>query len=285
MAEDRILLDVRTLDGRIVSADTFQRETPAQWERWNDYGIGMLLAGKSQLRQAQEAFRQVEQLGRFDGPLNLARAQFAEGDLESATAALARAAEMEPAPPAWTMAWLSGEVSRQQGFLQDAEQSFRSVLEDDTIERRERGFDFSLDIRVRNSLALTLLDLAAVAETRGQDGRHSELLQQAEQEFLRVLKVDSEDVTAHANLAAIYRRLGDPDKAAYHAELQIRYKADDNAADTAQPLARRKYPAADHAAEPLTIYPLQRPGAPGPADELQATNRSLNPPPKSEEVR
>ena len=41
----------------------------------------MLLMGNSQLRQAAAAFREVEKLGRFDGPLNLARVMFAEGEL------------------------------------------------------------------------------------------------------------------------------------------------------------------------------------------------------------
>jgi hypothetical protein len=32
-------------------------------------------------------------------------------------------------------------------------------------------------------------------------------------------------------------------------------------------LAREKYPAANHAAEAVVIYPLQRPGAPGMPDQ------------------
>jgi tetratricopeptide (TPR) repeat protein len=154
-------------------------------------------------------------------------------------------------------------VSRQQGFLEDAEKSFRSVLEDDTQERRERGFDFSLDFRVRNSLGLTLLDLSDIAEARGQEDRGSRLLRQAEEQFQKSLEVDSEDVTAHANLALIYRRIGQQEKAGYHEQMQLRYKMDDNAGDVARPIARRKYPAADHAAESLVIYWLQREGAPG----------------------
>ena len=42
------------------------------WERWNDYGIGLLLEGttgseKGELRQAADAFAEVERLGRPDG--------------------------------------------------------------------------------------------------------------------------------------------------------------------------------------------------------------------------
>ncbi|QDV27684.1 multiheme c-type cytochrome [Aureliella helgolandensis] len=257
MAEDTVVFDVKQADGSVAMADRAQRKTPELWQRWNDYGIGMLLAGKSQLRQAGDAFREVEKLGRFDGPLNLARVQFSEGDLDGATASLARSANMEPAPPAWTLAWLSGEVNRQQGFLEQAEQNFRSVLEDDTAERRERKFDFSLDHRVRNSLGLTLIDLAEIAEIRGETERRDALLQQAEKEFLQVLQVDSEDVSAHANLATLYRRTGDEQRASQHGELQLKYKMDDNAADVAKPIARRQYPAADHAAEPLVIYSLK----------------------------
>jgi hypothetical protein len=49
-----------------------------EWQRWNDYGIGLLLEGdkgseKGELIQAAEAFGHVERLGRPDGPLNLAR--------------------------------------------------------------------------------------------------------------------------------------------------------------------------------------------------------------------
>ena len=166
-------------------------------------------------------------------------------------------------PPAWTLAWLSGEVSRQQGYLKDAEASFRSVLEDQTAERRERGFDFSLDYRIRNALGRTLVDLADVAYDREQTEEGDRLWGEAEKEFLRVLETDSENLAAHGNLARIYSRNENVEKADYHREMQLRYKPDDNAADVARPAARRRYPAADHAAESLVIYWLHRKGAPG----------------------
>ena len=264
MAQDTVVFEIRKQNGELIAVDRAKlakREPPIVWQRWNDYGIGMLLMGNSQLRQAAGAFREVEKLGRYDGPLNLARVMFAEGDLDGATVALGRAATMDPKPPAWTMAWLSGEVSRQQGFLDDAVNSFRSVLTDKSQELRDRKFDFSFDFRVRNSLGLTLLDLAEVAESRGQAERMQQLIEEARGEFAKTLLVDSEDVTAHANLAAIYKRLGNAEKAEFHGKSHMRYKPDDNAADVARPGARRKYPAADHAAESLVIYWLHRPGA------------------------
>ncbi len=54
------------------------------WQRWNDYGIGMFLKEKkAALRQATEAFAKVEEFGRFDGPLNLARVLLMEGQLDA----------------------------------------------------------------------------------------------------------------------------------------------------------------------------------------------------------
>jgi len=73
-----------------------QTDQPVQipgWERWNDYGIGLLREGKKgESRQALEAFSQVERMGRADGPLNLARVLYREGQLDEAAAALKRAA-------------------------------------------------------------------------------------------------------------------------------------------------------------------------------------------------
>ena len=69
------------------------------WERWNDYGIGLLRksgtgANRGELRQAAAAFSQVEQLGRPDGPLNLARVYLQEGRLDEAAAALRRGGQL-----------------------------------------------------------------------------------------------------------------------------------------------------------------------------------------------
>jgi len=127
-------------------AITFQSPDIPNWQRWNDYGIGLFLEGKAELRQAADAFAQVEQLGRYDGPLNLARVLEREGRLDEAVAAAKRAAMFRnPAPPRWTLAWLSGRINRQQGFLEKAASNLRSVLEDRTAEMRRRQFDFSKD--------------------------------------------------------------------------------------------------------------------------------------------
>ena len=82
MASDSITLAVA---GGPEVAAAAAREIPP-WQRWNDYGIGLFLEGqggaKGELRQATDAFAEVEKLGRYDGPLNVARVFLAEGRIE-----------------------------------------------------------------------------------------------------------------------------------------------------------------------------------------------------------
>ena len=57
LGEDRVTFPV---DGcRRTGRETRTRDIPV-WQRWNDYGIGLLLKGKAELRQAAEAFTEVE---------------------------------------------------------------------------------------------------------------------------------------------------------------------------------------------------------------------------------
>lgn len=225
------------------------------WQRYNDYGIGSLLKGKAELKQAAEAFENVEQLGRFDGPLNLARVQSREGDLTAATNSLTRALEMEPPPPSWTHAWLSGVVDRQQGNFERAAESLAGALD---TKIPERDFDFSKDYVVRNELGLTLVDLAQKAEVKGDEVSSRSWYAQAIEQFTQVIAIDLENVTAHASLAEIFLNLGNEEKSSEHRLLHERYKPDDTASEQARPAARQKYPAANHAAEALVIYDLQR---------------------------
>ncbi len=165
-----------------------QRETPNSkpetnsiplWQRWNDYGIGLFLEGtdkgseKGQLLQAAEAFEQVEKLGRYDGPLNLARVYFKEGRLDDAVAALQRAAKFDPPAPRWTIAWLNGLVNKQNGYLDKAITEFRSILEDRYEELDKRGFDFSLDYEVINELGQTLFERAKLE--RGDEATQKQM--------------------------------------------------------------------------------------------------------------
>ena len=271
MAIDTITFPVEGVDIEVANKD---REIPT-WQRWNDYGIGLLLKGKAELRQAADAFIEVEKLGRFDGPLNLARVLNEEGRIDEVVDALNRAArfEQEEGFPRWTWAWLNGVVNRQQGYLEEAVINFRSVLEDRTPAMVARGLDFSIDFEVINLLGQTLFDIGRQKSRQGKTDESQEYWRQAVEQFQKTLTIDSEQLTAHYNLQLLYRELGDKDKEAEHAALHQKYKPDDNAQGRAVRLAREKYPAANHAAEAVVKYSLQRDGAPG----LQVANQDVQP--------
>ncbi len=262
IASDKIVFPI---DGGTDAAAAPVPSTIPEWQRWNDYGIGLLLEGntgaeKGELIQAAQAFEQVEKLGRADGPVNLARVYFKEGRLDDAVAALQRASKFEPPAPRWTVAWFNGLVNKQNGFLDQSILEFRSILEDRYPELDRRGFDFSKDYEVINELGLAYFERAKME--RMDVNRQKEFLLKSIEQFKRTLELDSENVMAHYNLGLLYAQLGDESKAKYHRKEHEKYVPDYNAQDRASSIARRADPAADHAAQATVIYPLQRPGAP-----------------------
>lgn len=253
----------------LVGSATEVENTPTSidaWERFNDYGIGLLRKGntgsdKGELRQAEAAFMQVERLGHADGPANLARVYFKEGRLDDAVAALERAAAFEPPAPAWTIAWFTGLVNKQNGHLDDAIVSLRGLVEMDTAETRKREFDFSQDYRLLNELGQTIFARAKQERGAQRKGQRDRLLRDSIQWFERTLKIDPENLAAHYNLALLHGQLGNSDVASTHRALHAKYRPDDNARDSAVAAARIRDPAANHAAEAIVIYDLQRVGA------------------------
>ena len=85
---------------------------------------------KGELKQAEEVFRKVAELGRADGWVNLARVYQREGRIPDALAALEKAAtHKEPAAP-WVINWLTGQINARNGQLDEAIASFEAVLDD-----------------------------------------------------------------------------------------------------------------------------------------------------------
>ncbi|MCB1032411.1 MAG: hypothetical protein KDD47_01080, partial [Acidobacteria bacterium] len=127
LAEDRMTFPVRG-GGEVENP---ARDDIPEWQRWNDFGIGLLRKGgktKGELRQAEQAFQRVEALGRPDGPLNLARVYLEQGTVEDlAIQALDRAASFDPPAPSWSVAWFTGLVNKQNGFLDEAIANFESI--------------------------------------------------------------------------------------------------------------------------------------------------------------
>jgi tetratricopeptide (TPR) repeat protein len=271
LATDRVTFPVAGGAASVSNEPT----TIPEWERWNDYGIGLLRKGgksKGELRQAEEAFSRVEALGRPDGPLNLARVYIAQGTVqEKAIAALGRASRFDPPAPSWSVAWFTGLVNKQNGYLDDAINNFESIVALDDVETRSRGFDFSRDYRLLNELGQTLYERAKQERGEANQEQRQKFLRQAVATFRRVLELDPENVTAHYNLDLIYKQLGAREKAAEHFALYQKYRPDDNARDRAITLHRATNEAADHAAEAIVIYDLRRAGGYGlPADDIQA---------------
>jgi len=267
IAADKITFPIEgaNVDAAQLAAIAAQTSNIPVWQRWNDYGIGLFSEGnvgaeKGQLIQATAAFEQVEKLGRADGPINLARVYYKEGRLDDTVAALQRAAKFDPSAPRWTIAWFSGLVNKQNGFLDKAISEFRSILEDRYPELDKRGFDFSKDYEVINELGQAYYERAKME--RGNPARQKESLNLAFEAFQKTLALDSENMTAHYSLSLVYAQLGDEAKAAHHRREHQKYVPDYNAQDRAVSIARRADPAADHAAQATVIYPLQRSGAP-----------------------
>ncbi len=231
------------------------------WERWNDYGIGLLLEGnagsdKGELRQAEVAFSEVERLGRPEGPLNLARVYHKEGRLDDAAAALGRAATAGAVP--WTVAWMNGLVNKENGHLDDAIANFTAALGATSPELTARGFDFSRDYEVLNELGQALFERAKQERGAARAESRQAFMRQAVGAFERTLAVDVENVTAHYALAQVFADLGDTARAATHREAHLRYTADEQARNRVLAEHRAANPPANHAAQAIVIYDLQR---------------------------
>jgi tetratricopeptide (TPR) repeat protein len=264
LASDRLEFEIEGGANRATASTNAPSKIP-EWQRWNDYGIGLFLKGdkgseKGELIQAAGAFNRVEALGRADGPLNLARVFFKEGRLDDAVAALQRANDakrFDPPGNRWTIAWLNGLVNKQNGFLDESIQQLTSILEDRYPELEKRGFDFSRDYEVINELGQTIFERAKME--RANPARKEEFLRAAAARFERTLTIDPENLTAHYNLGLIHAALGDAAASERHRKLHERYRPDDNARDRAVTIARRNNPAADHATQAIVIYDLQHP--------------------------
>ncbi len=278
LAKDELIFPVKGVDVAVQNVPS----SIVEWQRWNDYGIGLLRKGgktKGELRQAEAAFAQVEALGRPDGPLNLARVYIAQGTVEDkAIEALQRAASFDPPAPPWSVSWFTGLVNKQNGYLDEAIANFKSIVDGDDEETRRREFDFSQDYQLLNELGQTIYERAK--QERGDVNKvlQEEFLNQALGYFDRALKLDPENMTAHYNLSLIYRQLGDHEKGKMHLALYQDYKPDDNARDRALVLARSKDPAANHAAEAVVIYDLGRNEAYERTQTRQAASFELKPP-------
>jgi tetratricopeptide (TPR) repeat protein len=171
-------------------------------ERWNDYGIGLLLQGD--LRGAEAAFLKVTQMEPeyADGWVNVARARLQEGNMAGAEEMLRKALLVDP------------KLAKTRFFLGSALKAlgrYDEALEHTRIAQAQYPRD-----RVVTNQAGRLLFL-------------KRQYKEAIAELGNVLAVDPEDLQAHYNLMLSYQGMGDAEMAKREQALYERFKADESA--------------------------------------------------------
>jgi Flp pilus assembly protein TadD len=169
-------------------------------ERWNDWGIGLLLQGD--LKGAEYAFRRVTEAEPDypDGWLNVGRALIQEGETEAARPFVEKSLALKPdlARGHFFMAMILKAAGDYDGAL---------------AHLRETAQQYPRDRVTSNQIGRILF----------LQRRYADAVQALQQ----TLKVDPEDVQAHYNLMLCYRGLGQPDAAEREQKLFQRFKADE----------------------------------------------------------
>ena len=173
----------------------------ADRERWNDWGIGLLLQGD--LKGAEYAFRKVTEAepGYADGWLNVARALIQEGENEQAKPYIAKALELGPS---------LGRVYFFKAMVEKTDGEYDRAL----VSLKTAESMYPRDRVVANQIARILF------------------LQRKYREALQVLQrvclVDPEDLQMHYTMMLCYRGLGDRQKAEREETLFRRFKAEES---------------------------------------------------------
>ena len=172
------------------------------------------------------------------------------------------------------MAWLNGLVNKENGHLDDAIANFEAALGATSPELQARGFDFSRDYEVLNELARRCSSGPSRSGARRAPRRGRRCCAAPSTTFDRTLAIDPENVTAHYALSLLHGELGDQARAAAHRDAHLRYTPDEQSRSRVLAQHRLANPAANHAAQALVIYDLQRrSAAPSPGDFAVAVSR------------
>ncbi|HUJ31660.1 MAG TPA: tetratricopeptide repeat protein [Candidatus Acidoferrum sp.] len=171
-----------------------------EWQRWNDYGIGLLLQGD--LKGAEAAFEEItkEDPENPDGWINVGRARVLEGDTAGARQVLEKA--MQLAPQLARANYFYATALREQGDYDGAIAHLR-------IAERE----YPQDRVVSDDLGHVLFLQHKYAEAKKQ--------------FEHTLSIDPEDLEANYHLMLCYTGLGDSAKASEFETRYLRFKADE----------------------------------------------------------
>jgi tetratricopeptide (TPR) repeat protein len=170
-------------------------------ERWNDYGIGLLLQGD--IKGAEAAFLKVTRMDPeyADGWVNVGRARVQEGDMSAADAILRQALKVNPRLA--SAHFFLGLALKSLGRYEEALEHLRTAAD-----------QYPRDRVVRNQLGRVLFLQRRFGESV--------------EELKKVLEVDPEDLQAHYNLMLAYQGLGESALAGRERTLYERFKADES---------------------------------------------------------
>jgi tetratricopeptide (TPR) repeat protein len=199
VAENTIALNVQERSAEVPAPKLDLK--PEDWQRWNDYGIGLLLQGD--LRAAHQAFERVTEVvpNNPDGWVNIARAAIQEGDMERARTVLEKALSLSPKLA--RAHFFYAKVLRADGDYGGAAEHLRQVLE-----------QYPRDRVAQNDLGRILFLQKKYGEAVTQ--------------LKNVLAIDPEDLQAHYNLMLSYKGLGNDGMAREHELRYLRFKADES---------------------------------------------------------
>jgi tetratricopeptide (TPR) repeat protein len=173
---------------------------PSVRERWNDYGIGLLLQGD--LKGAEAAFEKVAAIDPkyADGWVNIGRARLQEGNLAGAEEVLRRALAIDP------------KLAKTHFFLGV------TLKNDGRYDEALRHLRTASDLYPRDRVVLNQLGRVLFLKRQ---------FTEAIEQFNKVLRIDPEDLQSHYNLMLCYQGLGDSARASHERTLYERFKADE----------------------------------------------------------
>ena len=200
VAEDEVTLTVAPRSApQPQPRETLQAD---DWQRWNDYGIGLFLQGD--LKAAATAFQKVTEIAPSnpDGWVNIGRSAVQEGDMDRARTVLEKALSLSP--DLARAHFFYAKVLRSDGNYDGAAEHLRKVLVQYPRDR------------------VALNDLGRVLFLQRKYADAVKVLES-------VLEVDPEDLQAHYNLMLCYNGLGNEKLAHEHQVRYLRFKADESA--------------------------------------------------------
>ena len=199
VAEDQVTLPVVARNAPAPQPKTIALKE--EWQRWNDYGIGLFLQGD--LKAAAAAFQKVTEAdpSNPDGWVNIGRCAVQEGDMERARTVLQKALSLSPNLARAN--YFYARVLRSDGNYEAAAARLRIVLAQYPRDR------------------VALNDLGRIFFLQRKYSDAVNVLQS-------VLAIDPEDLQAHYNLMLCYNGLGKEQLAKEHEERYLRFKADES---------------------------------------------------------